>query len=65
MDRLADATGRPPSDPETRMELWLALKARRILDRRGDARPVVQTAEGKSAAAAIVRPAGESDNQRL
>ena len=38
MDRLREATGRHPDDPEQRMELWLALKAHDALDaRRGTA----------------------------
>jgi PucR family transcriptional regulator, purine catabolism regulatory protein len=31
MDRLRDHTGRHPDDPEQRMELWLAVKARQAL----------------------------------
>jgi purine catabolism regulator len=31
MDRLRDKTGRHPDDPEQRMELWLAVKARQAL----------------------------------
>jgi purine catabolism regulator len=31
MDRLRDQTGRHPDDPEQRMELWLAVKARQAL----------------------------------
>jgi PucR family transcriptional regulator, purine catabolism regulatory protein len=31
MDRLREQTGRHPDDPEQRMELWLAVKARRAL----------------------------------
>ena len=40
MDRLREATGRHPDDPEQRMELWLALKAHDALAaRRGAAAP--------------------------
>jgi purine catabolism regulator len=41
MDRLREQTGRHPDDPEQRMELWLAIKARRALGSRlsGEATP--------------------------
>jgi purine catabolism regulator len=41
MDRLREQTGRHPDDPEQRMELWLAVKARRALAARlaGEAKP--------------------------
>ena len=32
MDRLKERTGRHPDDPQQRMELWLAAKARQALD---------------------------------
>jgi purine catabolism regulator len=31
MDRLREQTGRHPDDPEQRMELWLAVKAKQAL----------------------------------
>ena len=31
MDRLQEQTGRHPDDPEQRMELWLAVKAKQAL----------------------------------
>ena len=31
MDQLREQTGRHPDDPEQRMELWLAVKARQAL----------------------------------
>jgi PucR family transcriptional regulator, purine catabolism regulatory protein len=34
MDRLKERTGRHPDDPQQRMELWLAVKARQALDAR-------------------------------
>jgi len=34
MDRLREQTGRHPDDPEQRMELWLAVKARQALSAR-------------------------------
>lgn len=34
MDRLREQTGRHPDDPDQRMELWLAVKARQALDAR-------------------------------
>jgi PucR family transcriptional regulator, purine catabolism regulatory protein len=37
MDRLRERTGRHPDDPEQRMELWLAVKARQALAARNGA----------------------------
>ena len=34
MDRLKEQTGRHPDDPEQRMELWLAVKAKQALSAR-------------------------------
>jgi PucR family transcriptional regulator, purine catabolism regulatory protein len=39
MDRLRDQTGRHPDDPEQRMELWLAVKARQALAARDGRAP--------------------------
>jgi purine catabolism regulator len=48
MDRLREQTGRHPDDPEQRMELWLAVKARQALGARlaaeAKAPPVASTA---------------------
>jgi hypothetical protein len=36
MDRLRDLVGRHPDDPEQRMEMWLAVKARQALAARAE-----------------------------
>ena len=39
MERLREQTGRHPDDPDQRMELWLALKARQALAARNAVSP--------------------------